>query len=289
MTARATPTAYLLLPVHNRREVTRGFVQCFLNQRFRDAILVLVDDGSNDGTADMVRSLVPQASILKGDGHFWWAGSLQWGLDWLASNGAKDEDVVLFINDDSRFAPDFIAKGVAALGRAPGALLQASIRCVDSGAVVDRGYVFEPQSLSFRPVHAGEAPNCLTTNGLFARFGDLTRIGGFHSRLLPHYLSDYEYTLRAGRRGFVLRVDPDLELTWQTKSTGYRSIEARSVSEFLGKLFSPRYPSNPLHTTAFAFLACPLPLALIHTLRIWRAAADTWMVWLRERRKSRSD
>jgi GT2 family glycosyltransferase len=273
----------MLVPVHNRRETTQGYLECLLNQTWENRSLLLIDDGSTDGTANMAKEVLPETLVLRGNGRWWWAGSLQRGMDWLKLQGVKDEDVVLFMNDDSRFAPDFVAKGVAALKQSPGALVQATIRCADSGEVVDRGYVFEPHTLSFRPVRPDEAPNCLTTNGLFARWGDLKRIGRFHPFLLPHYLSDYEYTWRAGRRGLALHVAKDLELSWQRGSTGYRQIEACRTLDFLGKLFSPRYPSNPIYATTFAFLACPLHLALGHAVRIWRGALDTWVVWRRQR------
>lgn len=276
------PCVFVLLPVHSRRETTRGCLECLQKQTWENRSLLLIDDGSIDRTAIMAGEILPDTIILRGTGRWWWAGSLQRGLDWMTRQGTSDEDIVLFMNDDSRFAPDFISKGIAALTQSPGALLQATIRCADSGEVVDRGYVFEPSSLSFRPVNHGEAPNCLTTNGLFARWGDLKRIGGFHPHLLPHYLSDYEYTLRAGRRGLALRVAKNLELSWQRGSTGYRQIEADNTPEFLSKLLSPRYPSNPIYTTTFAFLACPLHLALGHAVRIWRGALDTWVVWRRQ-------
>jgi GT2 family glycosyltransferase len=279
----AAPNIYLLLPVHNRREITGGFLECYCNQEGGRTTLIVIDDGSSDGTSEMVYRKNAGSVILRGNGHWWWAGSLQRGLDWITRQGVSDDDIVLFMNDDSRFDPDFITKGTAALAESPGALVQATIRCADSGEVVDLGYVFEPSSLSFRPVNHGEAPNCLTTNGLFARWGDLKRIGGFHPHLLPHYLSDYEYTWRAGRRGLALTVSKKLELSWQRQSTGYRQIEAGKTREFLSKLFSPRYPSNPIYTTTFAFLACPLHLAFGHAVRIWRGALDTWVVWRRQR------
>lgn len=276
------PTVHVLLPVHNRREITRGCLQCLQAQSWPNLSVLLIDDGSQDGTAELARTLLPDIVVLRGDGHWWWAGSLQQGLNALAARNPGEDEVVLFMNDDSRFGPDFIAQGMAALSRVENTLVQGTIRCADSGDVVDRGYVFEPETLGFRPVRSDEHPNCLTTNGLFARWHDLRWIGNFHPRLLPHYLSDYEFTWRAGRRGLSLHVAPDVELHWNRTSTGYRNIEARSTAEFLSKLFSPRYPSNPIYTTVFTLLTCPLPLALRHAWRIWREALDTWAVWRRE-------
>ena len=68
---------YILLPVHNRKEITRGFVECLKAQTFQDYRLVLIDDGSNDGTADMVKESIPSVTVLRGIGDWWWAGSLQ--------------------------------------------------------------------------------------------------------------------------------------------------------------------------------------------------------------------
>ena len=57
------PKIYILLPVHNRREVTRGFVECLAAQTFSDYHLVLIDDGSTDGTAEMVQAQMHHSSV----------------------------------------------------------------------------------------------------------------------------------------------------------------------------------------------------------------------------------
>ena len=46
---------YILLPVHNRCDITREFIDCLKAQTFQDYHLVLIDDGSTDGTEQMVR------------------------------------------------------------------------------------------------------------------------------------------------------------------------------------------------------------------------------------------
>ena len=67
---------YVITAVHNRYAITEAFVQRLLEQSEKDWNLILVDDGSTDGTADMVKSLVPEAVILNGDGDLWWGGAL---------------------------------------------------------------------------------------------------------------------------------------------------------------------------------------------------------------------
>jgi len=76
-----TPWVYVLAPVHNRRATTEKFIRCLLAQTHVNWHLVLIDDGSKDGTEAMARALVRDTSltVLRGTGNWWWAGSLQQG------------------------------------------------------------------------------------------------------------------------------------------------------------------------------------------------------------------
>ena len=78
------PELYILLPVHNRRETTRRFLECLRAQTFQDYHLLLIDDGSTDGTAEMAREFISTLTVLGGSGDWWWAGSLPLREDlWL--------------------------------------------------------------------------------------------------------------------------------------------------------------------------------------------------------------
>jgi len=103
-----TPTIYILLPVHNRRAITEKFIDCLVAQSYSNYHLILIDDGSTDDTGGMVRAKITNLTILKGKGDWWWAGSLQQGMNWLKQNGVEDRDVVVFMNDDVIFERDFL-------------------------------------------------------------------------------------------------------------------------------------------------------------------------------------
>ncbi|WP_223209857.1 glycosyltransferase [Picosynechococcus sp. NKBG042902] len=74
---------YILLPVHNRYSITQHFIRHLQRQTFQDYHLVLLDDGSTDGTATMVEASIPNLTIIQGTGDWWWAGSLHQGYLWL--------------------------------------------------------------------------------------------------------------------------------------------------------------------------------------------------------------
>jgi len=87
---------------------------------------------------------------------------------------------------------------------------------------------------------------------------------------LPHYGSDYEFTIRARRRGMKLMTHPSLSLVLDEETTGYLTFTARSRGESLRRLFSSRSVHNPLVWSSFVLLACPWPWKIINLGRIAR-------------------
>jgi len=205
--------------------------------------------------------------VLAGDGNLWWAGALQLGFQALVQAGIPDDDAVLITNDDVDFEPDFLQQGLAVLASEPGAAFQAVGRDLLTGTV-DEGAHFSPLALRFRGVQPGEAPNCLSTRGLIMRAGNFKRSGGFRPQRLPHYMSDYEFTLRLQRQGVVLRCDLRFQMTVRLELTGGER-HCRSLRAFWREAFTNRAKYNPIHTSRFAMMVCPPWVVPLHVLRIW--------------------
>lgn len=70
----------IVIPVFNRKEYTR---ECLLSlkdqtdQRFK---VIIVDDGSTDGTEDMLREEFPEVEVLKGSGSLFWTAGVNMGI-----------------------------------------------------------------------------------------------------------------------------------------------------------------------------------------------------------------
>jgi GT2 family glycosyltransferase len=259
---------YVLLPVHNRLAITKSFIEDLAVQTYPNIHLILIDDGSVDGTEEMVRSKIKNLTVIKGSGNWWWAGSLQRGIDWLANNVVGKDDVILMINDDVKIPAGFIETGCELLKAND--LLKAAIYDDESHEIVGTGVVYLYGKTRFRQPLPGEQINCVSTNGLLIRWQDLQIIGGFYPLLLPHYLSDYEFTIRARKKGMQLRVSPELKLYSNRKTTGFREIEEKRFLPFLKKLFSKKSPDNPMYWTTFAILTGPIHYLPMHLVRIWK-------------------
>ena len=133
-TADNIPHVFVVVPVHNRKAITRKFLSCLAAQTYKRVRLLLIDDGSTDGTAEMVRGVDPAAVILTGDGHLWWSGCMQMAYEWLLSNECNKEDLVFVANDDIMFGPELISSAVGSI------LIQGLIAAIAAVGVTLRLY-----------------------------------------------------------------------------------------------------------------------------------------------------
>ena len=90
----------ILITCHNRAKKT---VKC-LNQIFKNKIpsqlivnIYLTEDGSDDGTYQIIKRKFPKVKIIKGDGNLFWAGGMR--TAWKIAS-KKNYDYYLWLNDD---------------------------------------------------------------------------------------------------------------------------------------------------------------------------------------------
>lgn len=260
---------YILLPVHNRRVVTLRFIECLKVQTYQKFHLILIDDGSSDGTAEMVRGNISSLTIITGTGDWWWSGSLQQGYRWLKLQNIPATDLVLIINDDTEFEADFLQKAISLLCSRERTLLLARCYCRENGRLLDAGVHVNWNKFSFEQARTPAEINCLSTRGLFMRLSDFFTIGGFYPMFLPHYASDYEFTIRALSKGMVLISDAACWLRVDQTTTGFRNLSSGPFKDVFKNVFSNKSVENPFMWTAFIILSCPWRYKLINLFRVW--------------------
>src|SRR5450432_2590999 len=93
---------FIIIPVFNRIEFTLDCLRAVSRQTYKDCRIIVVDDGSTDGTAEKIATVFPQVEVLRGDGNFYWTKSLNTGIRYLKSE-ISENDFVLHINNDTAF------------------------------------------------------------------------------------------------------------------------------------------------------------------------------------------
>ena len=82
-------SVFVVIPVHNRLEFTRACLASLREQSYRDFTIVVVDDGSTDGTYATLAEEFPEVTLLWGDGDLWWTGAMNRALEWALPQAAE--------------------------------------------------------------------------------------------------------------------------------------------------------------------------------------------------------
>ena len=205
---------YVITPVHNRREITRNFLECLRRQSLRDFEVVIIDDGSTDGTSSMIAEEFDEVSLLTGDGALWWTGATNVGLRYALAKAA-DDDYVLIINDDVEIDDDYLDRMTSFAARHPRALVGSVIVDVkDPDRIVDGGRLRNWITAKLEILHRGLPLSSfsrddffevaqLSGRGMLAPVRLFREIGLYDAERFKHR-GDTELPVRAARHGYRL-------------------------------------------------------------------------------------
>lgn len=104
----------ILMTVHNRREKTIRCLQHLKAQKLDNSIrwdVFLTDDGCTDHTREAVLELIPDATIINGNGKLYWNRGMHEA--WKAALQNKNYDFYLWLNDDTMLLDNAISHLVA--------------------------------------------------------------------------------------------------------------------------------------------------------------------------------
>ena len=218
---------YALIPAHNNKPEVLQVLRCLERQRYGDLEVLLVDDGSTDGTGEEVRRRFPRVRVLQGDGQLWWTGANVLGVSDVTER-ARTGDFVLLLNNDVSMDDDYVGELVKCsehLGRAiVGSTIVDDERhdCMVAGLRLDRRLRVTEQTdaAAIRESEYDDQVDVLPGRGTLVPLEVFRRIGTFNRRRLPHYGADYEFSIRARRAGFRLAVSHRAKVYAKLRITG---------------------------------------------------------------------
>lgn len=185
---------------HNRREKTLTSIAALA--ALSNIKVVVVDDGSHDGTADALHhKFGNKVDVLHGDGSLFWSRGMNFGYEYI-KNTYDFEDLLVF-NDDVRFVDGFIKNFEDArtqnVSRAPCVIVGT---CIDEfGEItysgVHEGKFWKLQFIRNRELSSVEV-DTLNMNAALIPKEILSEVG-FLENYFVHGGADYEFGLRVSK------------------------------------------------------------------------------------------
>ncbi len=263
---------YIVIPVHNNKNYTKDCLQCLQKQIYSDFKIIVVDDGSTDGTDVMIKKNYPDVFLLKGDGNLWWAGATNLGIDW-ALNAGGESDYILTLNNDLVVKENYLASLMDSAKSFKDTLigsLSADLKHpeeINDGGVKINFWTAKYESLNKGKTLAvlDNQPNkhvevsALSGRGTLIPFTVFKAIGTYNYKQLPHYGADYEFSIRAKNAGFPLMVSYSSILYSHVDETG---LDNENRYAFLKYFFNIKSPSSIPQRLKFALCITKNPFML---------------------------
>lgn len=259
---------YVVVPVRNRLPITRACLETLGAQSLSHTVVV-VDDGSSDGTPEMVASDFPHVVLLRGDGNLWWTGATNRGVAWVLDR-CRSDDLVVTLNDDTLLPPNYLQLLTSPSASDPRSLVgSVAVKVGEPDVILDGGVRVDWWRAKFIGVPPGQTlietfphrglrdVDVLSGCGTLIAVRAFRELGLYNARRLPHYGADYEFSRRAARAGYRLVVNTAAVLE-RRDSTGIHAAVGSARPDTLVRSFvSRRSATNLAMRVNFGLLAAP--------------------------------
>ncbi|MBU0517773.1 glycosyltransferase family 2 protein [bacterium] len=224
-------TIFAVIPVFNGIKHTLSMVTHLRQLMPPKSKIIVVDDGSTDGTADKLREAFPDVVVLAGDGNLWWSGGINLGSEYALND---DADYVLFLNNDIILEDDFLTELLRGVEEFPEALVASKIlnadepwkiwsmggkvnwalgsHCVLGCGQKDGDQWQEPLDVDWLPGMSLLVPVEVFRRGIW-----------IDEEAFPQYSGDSDFSIRAQKAGYRLIVWPRSVVYNKVKNSGVTS------------------------------------------------------------------
>jgi GT2 family glycosyltransferase len=268
----STSKVAIVLPVHNRRDTTLQALRSLarIDRTGIDVHIIVVDDGSTDGTSDAIRREFANVQLISGDGSLHYAAGTNRGITAALLHGV---DYVVTCNDDSIFHEDFLRQMLATARARPRTIVGALLLRWDKPDRVFQvgfrwktlrgGWTQSDDVSAFDLSRESFEVEGLAGNCVLIPVDAIRECGLMDEKHFPHGWGDIQYFARMRKAGWQLLVDPRAYV-WCEPNTNPPPLHTLPVRKILRVLFSERrHPLNLQRQFVARWESAPGPVSAI--------------------------
>lgn len=250
----AEPSVLIVMVNWNGRHHLETCLPTLLDSRYRERRVVVIDNGSSDGSREWLQANFPEVERVELDGNRGFAPANNIGLEMALAEGAT---YAALLNNDTRVEPDWLSALVETAETDPAiAICQARQRTWDGQHEIRFRFIpawceAEAYQTAVTPAGAPAPTPFASGCAMLIRCSALPRIGLFDPRYFM-YVEDVDITLRAWIAGYRVMDVPEAVVyhrfsgsettAGQRMYLGYRNqlttllklYEARTLGQFMG-------------------------------------------------------
>jgi GT2 family glycosyltransferase len=243
----------IIIPVHNRKKTTLCCLEQFqkIASNF-DYQIIVIDDGSTDGTSEIINKEYPEVVVLKGNGDLWWGGAINKGFEYVLDNSF---DYIYITNDDIKRCFNTLQNLYNRTIKNRLSVFASVAVDPETNIITGGGYNICGKFKKFKIQLKGKKYNSalnsiieadtLTTMSTLIPIEVVKNVGLFDFENFPHNYSDFEYFIRAKKMGYRLYVD--LKSVIYTKGSGsnfHQLIVTKDIGSLVKSFTDTRYGYN---------------------------------------------
>ncbi len=253
----------VVIPTFNRKNYLRDVIDDFNNQKNGDfeLQLIVVVDGSTDGTVEMIIRDYPEIKMIKGNGDWWYTKSMNEGFKKAVD---LDVDYVLTMNDDVQLPMDYVDQLHKAQKEKGNGCIMGSISLTKSSPLKitfagvpeikwwrykQVNYITPFSEVKLEDLKGIKPTQVLPGRGMLIPIERLTELN-FFDEAMVQYGSDDDFCLRANKKDIPVFVSFEAIVYSYEKMTGAGNpLLKTSVWNFTRSFFN-KYSSRHLNKTA---------------------------------------
>jgi len=256
----STTSLCIVIPTFNRKRQLSVLLRQLKTQKLKDIDfkIVVVVDGSKDGTFELLASEFPEVAVVRGNGNWWFTRSLNEGCKYAID--VLHAKLILTLNDDVQIPENYLQAMIRNYSESDGNSIigSSSFSLTEPRMITFAGFSGEnllylkyyryvqPYSYMEPGQLTGIATSVtLPTRGLLVPADVMKSINYLDEKTFPQYASDYDFVLRAAKKGVQIFISYDAYVFEDMKLTSQGNPRlSKNFVEYLRNIFLNRFSAN---------------------------------------------